>query len=227
VFSYERLDKSPKKIPQYFDHVAKVEARDSHTVVFRFKDYLRRVGLPLRLGLLLRDHAEGVAAIDAKDWKNAVGTGPFQIVEYVTAIRRPTRRTRTTGTARSSAAAPTSCLRRQVVYRIIKDEATQHTALRTPDRHPRDCALDRGGRAEEERAAAQVVERLSSGGSFLAMRVDQKPFDDIRVRRALNMAVNKQEIVKSYYGGNAELFAYPMHPDYFGYYEPLRRCRLR
>ena len=48
-----------------------------------------------------------------------------------------------------------------------------------------------------------------------------QPFDDIRVRRALNMAVNKQEIVKSYYAGNAELFGYPMHPDYAGYYEPL------
>ena len=46
------------------------------------------------------------------------------------------------------------------------------------------------------------------------MRVDTKPFDDIRVRRALNLAVNKQEIVKEYYGGNAELFAYPQHPDY-------------
>ena len=58
-------------------------------------------------------------------------------------------------------------------------------------------------------------------GQFLAMRVDTKPFDDIRVRRALNLAVNKQEIVKEYYGGNAELFAYPQHPDYLGYFEPL------
>ena len=53
------------------------------------------------------------------------------------------------------------------------------------------------------------------------MRVDTKPFDDIRVRRALNLAVNKQEIVKAYYNGNAELFAYPQHPDYIGYFEPL------
>ena len=62
---------------------------------------------------------------------------------------------------------------------------------------------------------------VATGGVFVAMRVDTKPFDDIRVRRALNMAVNKQEIVKSYYGGNAELFGYPMHPDYVGYYETL------
>ena len=35
------------------------------------------------------------------------------------------------------------------------------------------------------------------------------------------MAVNKEEIIKTFYNGNAELFAYPMHPAYEGYYEPL------
>jgi peptide/nickel transport system substrate-binding protein len=68
---------------------------------------------------------------------------------------------------------------------------------------------------------------LNMSGTFLAMRVDTKPFDDIRVRRALNMAVNKQEIVKAYYGGNAELFAYPHAPRLLGYYEPLERCPSR
>ena len=53
----------------------------------------------------------------------------------------------------------------------------------------------------------------------------KKPFDDIRVRRALNLAVNKQEIITSFYNGNAEMFAYPMHPDYVGYYEPLDKMR--
>jgi peptide/nickel transport system substrate-binding protein len=37
----------------------------------------------------------------------------------------------------------------------------------------------------------------------------------------MNIAVNKQELVRSFHGGNAELFAYPMHPDWHGYYEPL------
>ena len=56
----------------------------------------------------------------------------------------------------------------------------------------------------------------------MAMRIDvDGPFKDVRVRRALNYAVNKQEIVKEYYNGNAELFAYPQHPDYVGYFEPL------
>ena len=51
-------------------------------------------------------------------------------------------------------------------------------------------------------------------------------FRSIRVRRALNMAINKDEIVKQYYAGNAVLFGYPMHPDYAGYYETLDQMTL-
>ena len=39
VFTFDRLDKSPKKIVSYFDHVDKVAATDSHTVVFTFKEF--------------------------------------------------------------------------------------------------------------------------------------------------------------------------------------------
>lgn len=35
------------------------------------------------------------------------------------------------------------------------------------------------------------------------------------------MAVNKDEIIKSFYNGNAEMQAYPEHPDFTGYYTPL------
>jgi peptide/nickel transport system substrate-binding protein len=36
LHSFNRLDKSPKKIAGYFDHLAKVHAPDWHTVVFEF-----------------------------------------------------------------------------------------------------------------------------------------------------------------------------------------------
>jgi peptide/nickel transport system substrate-binding protein len=110
----------------------------------------------------------------------------------------------------------------KIVFRTIKDEATALTALRTGK-------LDimeniRWSAVEELKKNApqlQWSKWLSMLGQFIALRVDTKPFDDIRVRRALNFAVNKQEIVKEYYGGNAELFAYPQHPDFVGYFEPL------
>jgi len=80
------------------------------------------------------------------------------------------------------------------------------------------------GATELKKSAPQLQwnRSLANGGLFVAMRVDTKPFDDVRVRRALNMAVNKNEIIKSYWGGNAEMLGFPMHPDWVGYYEPLQ-----
>jgi peptide/nickel transport system substrate-binding protein len=225
LFSYERLDKSAKKIPTYFDHIAKVEARDRHTVVFRFKDFFAEWDYRFGWGYYSLLMPKEYAAIDARDWKNAVGTGPFQLVEFIN------------GNSQTYAKNPNYWDKETIggaefklpfvdrfVYRTIKDEATQHTALRTAQIDI--LELVRWTAVEElKKSAPQLkwAKRILSAGQVLALRTDRKPFDDIRVRRALNMAINKQEILKSYYGGNAELFAYPMHPDYIGYYEPLEK----
>jgi peptide/nickel transport system substrate-binding protein len=226
VFSYTRLDKSPKRIANYFDHVAKVEARDSHTVVFHFKDFFAEWDYRFGWGYFSGIVPKEMAALDAKDWKKAVGTGPFELAEYIagnsqTYIRNPNYWDKETLAGAQQKLPYVD----KLVYRVIKDEATQHTALRTGQidilELIRWTAVD-----ELKKSAPQLKwsKYLGTSGQFLAMRVDQgKPFNDVRVRRALNMAVNKQEIVKSYYGGNAELFSYPMHPDYHGYYEPLEK----
>ena len=110
---------------------------------------------------------------------------------------------------------------------MIKDEATFLTALRTAKLDMLEAI--RWSAVEELKKNApglQWTKWLNIGGTFLAMRVDTKPFDDIRVRRALNMAVNKQEIVKAYYSGNAELFAYPMHPTTSATSSRWTRCRV-
>jgi peptide/nickel transport system substrate-binding protein len=35
------------------------------------------------------------------------------------------------------------------------------------------------------------------------------------------MAIDREQIIKTFFGGNAEMLGYPMHMDYAGYYEPL------
>src|SRR5436190_4853325 len=225
VSSFERQDRSPKKISGYFDHVAKVEARDSRTVVFRYKEFNAewdyRFGWGYYSGIIPKE----LTTADLKDWKTHVGSGPFQITEHIagnsqTYAKNPAY----WDTERMSGATHKLPFVDKLIYRVIKDEATQHTALRSGKidilEFIRWSAVD-----ELKKSAPQLKwsKWLNQSGTFLAMRVDQKPFDDVRVRRALNYAVNKQEIVKSYYGGHAELFSYPMHPDYHGYYEPLEK----
>ena len=225
VFSFDRLDKSPKKISGYFDHIAKVEARDKQTVVFTFKEYNAEWDYRFGWGYYSAIVPKEMAAVDAKNWKNAVGTGPFQLTDFVQGNSQTyTKNANYWDTEKLGGAVYKIPFVDRMTYRTIKDEATQQTALRTGKldilENVRWSAVD-----SLKKSAPQIKwsRWLSMNGQFLSMRVDQKPFGDIRVRRALNLAVNKQEIVKSYYDGNAELFAYPMHPDYHGYYEPLEK----
>jgi peptide/nickel transport system substrate-binding protein len=223
VDSFNRLNSSKKKIPTYYDHVDKVEAVNPHTVLFTFKQYFSewdyRFGWGYYSGIVPKE----VADAGAGDWKHVNGTGPFMLTDYVQ------------GNAVTFSKNPIYWDKEQIgnqsyklpfvdkiVYRTIKDETTMVTALRTGKVDVLESVRwSAVAELKKNAPALKWKNWVNTGGTFMAMRVDTKPFDDIRVRRALNMAVNKQEIVKSYYGGNAELFGYPMHPDYVGYYEPL------
>ncbi len=225
VDSFTRLQKSPKMIPNYYDHVLKVEAADPHTVVFTFKTYNAewdyRFGWGYYSGIVPKE----VSAAGAGNWKNANGTGPFMLSDYIqgnaiTYVKNTVYWDKETIGGQAYKLPFVD----KIVYRTIKDEATFLAALRTAKLDVLEAI--RWSAVEELKKSAPQLQwsrGLDTGGTFMAMRVDTKPFDDIRVRRALNMAVNKQEIVSSFYNGNAELFAYPMHPDYIGYYEPLEK----
>ena len=84
-----------------------------------------------------------------------------------------------------------------MVYYTIKDEATWIAALRTGKLDLLEAIRWQNVDSLKKSAPQLQWHRwLSTLGTFLAMRVDvDGPFKDIRVRRALNMAVNKQEIV--------------------------------
>lgn len=225
VFSYNRLEKSPKKIATYFDHIQKVEATDKHTVVFTFNNYNAewdyRYGWGYYSGIIPKE----VADSGAGNWKNVNGTGPFKLTDVVQANAVTFSKNDIYWDKEKIGGQDFKLpFVDKIVYRTIKDEATYLAALRTGKLDVLEGV--RWSAVDELKKSAPKLQWnrwLDTGGTFVAMRVDTKPFDDIRVRRALNMAVNKQEMITSFYGGNAELFAYPQHPDYLGYFEPLEK----
>ena len=224
VYSFERVNKSAKKIPTYFDHVSRIEVTGKHAFTMHFSNYNAewdyRWGWGYYSAIVPKEVMEGPGS---KDWKNVTGTGPYALTNYVqgnqmTFTKNPAYWDSETigGQSYKLPFADT------ITYRYIKDESTALTALRTGKIDIMESV--RWSAVDELKKSAPKLhwnKFISNNGNYITLRTDQKPFDDPRVRRALNLAVNKPEIIKTYYGGNAEMLGFPMHSSWAGYYEPL------
>ncbi len=223
VYSFNNVEQSPKKIATYFDHVRQVEARTPHTVVFHFSEFNAEWAYRFGYGFHSAIIPKEMQKVDAKDWRNVVGSGPFALTKYIEGnVQAYSRNPDYWDVEHVGGKAYKLPFVDQVKYRVIKDEATVLTALRTGKldilESVRWIAVDH---LKESTPELKWARWLATSGNFMAMRVDRKPFDDKRVRRAMNLAVNQQEIVDLYYGGHAELMAYPQHPGFGEYYQPL------
>ena len=223
AYSFNRLMASPKRTAEYLDHIQRVEAPERHKVVFYFnhfhEDWANRFGF----GTYSSIYPKEVVDAGIGDWRKANGSGPFQIAEYIGGnsqnyVKNPLY----WGKERIGGEEYKLPFLDRVSIRIMKDESARYAALRTGRLDVLQSIT--WSAAEELKKNAPHLKWarwLQHGSPYIAMRTDTKPFNDVRVRRAMNMAVNKQEIVSSFYGGNAEVFAYPQHPDYGPYFEPL------
>lgn len=223
VFTFAHILTSPKKQPTYLAFLERVDARDKDTVVFRLKEYnsewAYRIGYGYFTSIIPRESAN----TDLHDWNKLTGTGPFAIKKYIAGhLQSFVRNADYWGNEQINGVAYQLPFIDSFTYRIIRDEATSLSALRTGKldimESIRWINVDHLKKTTPE---LQWNRWLAPQGTFIALRVDRPPLDDARVRRALNIAVNKPEIVKLFYGGNAELMAFPQHPDFGANYQPL------
>ncbi len=224
VYSFTRLKESKKAIPLYLDFIGKMETPDKYTVVINMTEWC--ADWPYRIGWGYYDAIQAPEQEKAPGgpnrWENATGTGPFMITEYKDGHSQTYTKNPNYWDSEVIGGKKYKLPFVDKVYLpIIKDEQTAISSFRSGKL---DLIPVNWKYVDELRKSLPQVtwKRILSGGNFtVALRMDRKPFTDIRVRRALNLAVNKKEIIDKFYGGNAELHTYPFPPSFKEVYTPL------
>ena len=230
VYSLERLwQTSTSYHYRYFPwdtHILSIKALDDYTVEIKcYPDKLPKVF----------EWASSVSKIvpreviemygDLEEWSNSCGTGPFMLTQYesgtfVTFTRNPNYWMKDPVNPKNSLP-----YLDEVRWLTIPDVATRLVAFRTGSLDmvrnlPWHSAESLMGTNPE----LEYLEYLNAGTLALFMRVDKPPLNDIRVRQALSMAIDRQAIIDTYYGGHAKKLAWPVMPtpEYRDIYTPLQ-----
>jgi len=146
------------------------------------------------------------------------GTGPFRLIEYTPGERLVFEKVKDypniAGSPMHNAYAD------KVVVKLFADSTTMRLAL---EKGEIDIAWKDLTKPDLQAIAKNpniVVDQSSSGYTrYLAMNWKIKPFDDVRVRRAVAHALNPKEIMELTQAGFAELAKSPVHP-WMAYYIP-------
>ncbi len=222
VYSMNRITNARKAIPTYVTFVEKWEAKDKHTVVAHLKEWNANWAYRIGWGYYDGIQPPEVEKAGAQDWKNVAGTGPFMLTDYKTGHSTTYERNKDYwGKATIDGKEYQLPFVDKVQAMIIKDPQTRSSAL-TTGKVDLAMTISKADMESIKKSAPDIKwkKRLDTNGYMLVLRMDTKPFDDVRVRRALNLAVNQQEIIDSVFEGEAELVNYPYPVTFKEVYTP-------
>lgn len=140
-----------------------------------------------------------------------VGTGPYSIVEW--------NRGESILLQRNEDYWGDTPAINEVLWRFITEDSARVVALESGEAHVIMRVPPVDAPRIEENGDFEVARPTSVRTIYLGFNTEVEPFDDARVRRALNMAVDKQAIVDSILQGNATVATAPVVPSVFGYTE--------
>ena len=209
-FSFERAkaagstNKAKKAV---FDNISRIETPDPYTVILVLNqadgNFLFRMGENTAVIL----DPKSAATTSTKP----IGTGPFKFDSWakgssLTLVKADTYRN------------PAAIKLRKATFRFINDPAAQVAALLAGDIDgmPRFGALESLKQFQND-ARFTVTLGGTEGKTIVSMNNRKKPFDDVRVRRAIAMAIDRKAVIDGAQEGYGKPIGSHMVPSDAGY----------
>ena len=146
--------------------------------------------------------------------QDPVGTGPFFLVQYQkdAVIRYKAFPQYWGGKAKID----------DLVYSITPDASVRWAKLQKNEcqvmPYPNPADLD----AIRKDSNVTIVEQAGLNVGYLAYNTQKKPFDDVRIRKAVNMAINKKAIIDAVYLSTGVAATNPIPPTMWSYNKAVK-----
>lgn len=111
---------------------------------------------------------------------------------------------------------------KRVIFKIIPEPSSRIAALQTGEINIMQDVPASSVEILEKSDNVTIKTTSGTRVNFFAMNMTQEPFDDVKVRQAMNYALNIQEIIDNVLEGSAEVMAGPVLPASFAYNEALK-----
>ncbi len=211
---------SPGQTYAYFDDmgmsriVDRLEKIDDYTISFRLKEptapFLADLAMDF-MSILSAEQAQKYKAAGTPELidREPVGTGPFSLASYQkdAVIRYKAHEQYWGGKPKID----------NLVFAITPDASVRYAKLRAGECHlmayPKPADLTR----IKNDPAVNLLSMQGLNVGYIAFNVEKKPFDDRRVRQAINHAINKRAILETIYQGGGQVAKNLVPPILWGY----------
>lgn len=195
IYSFERIMAEETGSPQAsrLSQVTSAEVTGEHAVRFTLAaPFAPFLGNLSNLTVVPREVVEAEGDLQ----QVAVGTGPFMLEEvvpdtYVRLVANPDY---------YRAGQP---MLAELRYNVVPEASTRAAGLRTGTYHLLPDVDPASAQTLQGVAGVELLQVQDLAYSLMGVNTTVEPFDDPRVRRALNLAIDRDEIVTAVYFGNA------------------------
>jgi peptide/nickel transport system substrate-binding protein len=209
MIEYPEPHTSPRK--GLIAPLASIEKTDDYTVVMSFSDTW-----PPAMQMLVHQQIVPMHYLEEVGTEgfvaNPIGTGPFKFVSANGLDEIVLERFDDYfGGAPDLEPVGPACVK-QAVFKVIPEASTRVAALLAGEVDIIQAVPAELVDTLDQTPGVQVLGAASTQPKWMELNVNMAPFDDVRVRQALNYAVDKDLIIEAIYGGRAVALPGPLSP---------------